>query len=124
VKSTEAGCGARQAPASVGAGPWPAFCILAFDNKKYLSGRLVGKHGCWTPRWSSTPVVYIERKRETASEFADPDEVEPMFTDVTSWFAELDRLALKPFMPEGRQQPPAPQRDVFDDDRPCLMPNA
>ena len=44
--------------------------------------------------------------------------VEPMFTDVTSWFAELDRLASEPFMPKGRQQPAAPQRDVFDDDVP------
>ena len=32
--------------------------------------------------------------------------VEPMFTDVSAWFAELDRLATQPFMPEGRQQPP------------------
>ena len=33
--------------------------------------------------------------------------VEPMFTDVSVWFAELDRLASEPFMPEGRQQVPA-----------------
>ena len=45
--------------------------------------------------------------------------VEPMFTDVSAWFAELDRLASEPFMPEGRQQPPAPQRDVLDDDVPA-----
>ena len=45
--------------------------------------------------------------------------VEPMFTDVSVWFAELDRLASEPFMPEGRQQPPTPQRDVFDDDVPA-----
>jgi antitoxin VapB len=44
--------------------------------------------------------------------------VEPMFTDASAWFAELDRLATEPFMPEGRQQPPAPQRVVFDDDVP------
>jgi antitoxin VapB len=44
--------------------------------------------------------------------------VEPMFTDVSAWFAELDRLA-EPFMPEGREQPPTPQRDVFDDDVPA-----
>jgi antitoxin VapB len=43
--------------------------------------------------------------------------VEPMFTDVSVWFAELDRLAS--VMPEGRQQPPTPQRDVFDDDLPA-----
>ena len=45
--------------------------------------------------------------------------VEPMFTDVSAWFAELDRLAAEPFMPEGRQQPPTPRRDVFDDDVPA-----
>ena len=42
--------------------------------------------------------------------------VEPMFTDVDTWFAELDRLATEPFMAEGRRQPPTPKRDVFDDD--------
>ena len=45
--------------------------------------------------------------------------VEPMFKDVSAWFAELDRLASEPFMPEGRQQPLTPQRDVFDDDVPA-----
>ena len=45
--------------------------------------------------------------------------VEPMFADVSEWFAELDRLASEPFMPEGRQQPPTAQRDVFDDDVPA-----
>ena len=45
--------------------------------------------------------------------------VEPMFTDVSEWFAELDRLASEPFMPEGRQQPPSPRRDVFHDDVPA-----
>ena len=34
--------------------------------------------------------------------------VEPMFTDVPAWFAELDRLASEPFMPNGRQQPSTP----------------
>jgi hypothetical protein len=42
-----------------------------------------------------------------------------MFTDVAEWFAELDRLAAEPFMPEGRQQPPSPRRDVFHDDVPA-----
>jgi antitoxin VapB len=42
--------------------------------------------------------------------------VEPIFTDVEAWFAELDRLAAEPFMAGGRQQPPTPKRDVFDDD--------
>ena len=45
--------------------------------------------------------------------------VEPMFTDVSRWFAEMDRLATEPFMPEGRQQPPSAQRHVFDDDVPA-----
>ena len=47
--------------------------------------------------------------------------VEPMFTDVADWFAELDRFASDPFMPEGRRQPPTPKRDVFsfDDDVPA-----
>jgi antitoxin VapB len=45
--------------------------------------------------------------------------VEPMFTDVSKWFAELDRLSSGPFMPEGRQQPSTPRRGVFDDDLPA-----
>jgi antitoxin VapB len=40
--------------------------------------------------------------------------VEPVFTDVSAWFAELDRLSSEAFMPEGRQQPPTPERDVFE----------
>ena len=36
--------------------------------------------------------------------------VEPMFTDVSEWFAELDRLASEPFMSDGRRQPPTPER--------------
>ena len=40
--------------------------------------------------------------------------VEPVVTDVAAWFVELDRLASKPFMPVGRQQPPTPERDVFE----------
>jgi antitoxin VapB len=32
--------------------------------------------------------------------------LEPIFNDVVSWFAELDRLGCEPFMPNGRQQPP------------------
>ena len=45
--------------------------------------------------------------------------VEPMFTDVSAWFAELDRLAAEPFMLEGREQPLTPRRDVFDGDVPA-----
>jgi len=42
--------------------------------------------------------------------------LEPLVTDVASWFAELDRLSadLGPFMPDGRRQPSTPVRDVFD----------
>ena len=39
--------------------------------------------------------------------------VEPMFADVSEWFAELDRLGPEPFMAEGRRQPRTPERDVF-----------
>ena len=45
--------------------------------------------------------------------------VEPMFADVSQWFAELDRLASEPFMLSGRQQPSTPERSVFDDDLPA-----
>ena len=45
--------------------------------------------------------------------------VEPIFTDVLDWFAELDRFASERFMPEGRRQPPVPVRHVFDDDVPA-----
>ena len=34
--------------------------------------------------------------------------LEPMVVDIDAWFAELDRFADIPFMPEGRQQPPMP----------------
>jgi antitoxin VapB len=39
--------------------------------------------------------------------------LEPLVTDVTEWFAELDRDDPEPFMPEGRDQPATPQRPVF-----------
>ncbi len=39
--------------------------------------------------------------------------VEPMFTDVAEWFAELDRFGPEPFMADGRRQPPAPEREIF-----------
>jgi virulence-associated protein VagC len=63
--------------------------------------------------------------RETKSE-SDRDRVrlaEPrvtvkrVFRDVSEWFAELDRLACGPFMPEGRQQPLTPQQNVRLPDR-------
>ena len=34
--------------------------------------------------------------------------LEPMFTDIDAWFAELDRFAEVPFIEEGRRQPPMP----------------
>ena len=39
--------------------------------------------------------------------------VEPMFADVSEWFAELDRFGPEPLMAEGRRQPRTPERDVF-----------
>ncbi len=45
--------------------------------------------------------------------------VEPVFTDVKTWFSELDRLADEPFMAGGRQQPPTPVREIFDEDLPA-----
>ncbi len=39
--------------------------------------------------------------------------LEPVVSDVDQWFAELDRYAARPFMPEGRNQPAAPTRADF-----------
>jgi len=39
--------------------------------------------------------------------------VEPMFTDIGEWFAELDQYDEEPFMAGGRRQPPTPKREVF-----------
>jgi len=40
--------------------------------------------------------------------------LEPMVTDIKAWFAEMDRFADVPFMPEGRKQPPMPKpKDLF-----------
>lgn len=33
--------------------------------------------------------------------------LEPVVSDIAEWFAELDRYAADPFMPEGRNQPAA-----------------
>lgn len=41
--------------------------------------------------------------------------VEPMFADVAQWFHELDRFGADEFMAEGRRQPPAPERNIFDE---------
>jgi antitoxin VapB len=41
--------------------------------------------------------------------------LEPIVTDLDTWFSELDRFANVPFMDDGRRQPPMPQaEDVFD----------
>ncbi len=37
--------------------------------------------------------------------------LEPMETDVKAWFAALDRFADVPFMEQGRDQPPMPNKD-------------
>lgn len=34
--------------------------------------------------------------------------LEPVVSNVDDWFAELDRFADEPFLPEGRNQPAAP----------------
>jgi len=39
--------------------------------------------------------------------------LEPMETDTAAWFAELDKFADEPFMPEGRKQPKTPKRKIF-----------
>ena len=42
--------------------------------------------------------------------------LEPVAFDTARWFAEMDRAgaAAGPFMPEGRNQPKAPKRRIFD----------
>jgi antitoxin VapB len=40
--------------------------------------------------------------------------LEPMITDTKQWFEELDRFNTEPFMPEGREQPEAPEREIFE----------
>lgn len=41
--------------------------------------------------------------------------LEPMVTDVETWFGELDRFADVPFMEDGRRQPPMPTpEDLFE----------
>jgi antitoxin VapB len=40
--------------------------------------------------------------------------LEPIVTDLDTWFAELDRFADVPFMENGRRQPPMPEpKDPF-----------
>jgi antitoxin VapB len=41
--------------------------------------------------------------------------LEPIVTDLDSWFAEMDRFADIPFMEDGRHQPPMPKsKDLFE----------
>ena len=41
--------------------------------------------------------------------------LEPMYTDVKHWLADILRNPMsKDFMAEGREQPPAPERDTFE----------
>jgi len=41
--------------------------------------------------------------------------LEPIVTDLDSWFRDLDRFADVPFMEDGRRQPPMPEaEDLFD----------
>jgi antitoxin VapB len=41
--------------------------------------------------------------------------LEPIVTDLDSWFKELDRFAEVPFMEDGRREPPMPEaEDLFD----------
>ena len=41
--------------------------------------------------------------------------LEPIITDIDTWFAELDRFTDIPFMEDGRRQPPMPEpRDQFE----------
>ncbi len=41
--------------------------------------------------------------------------LEPIVTDLDTWFREFDRFADVPFMEDGRRQPPMPDAEaVFD----------
>ena len=40
--------------------------------------------------------------------------LEPVISDTSKWFAELDRFKAKPFMKGTRQQPGTPRREIFD----------
>ncbi len=39
--------------------------------------------------------------------------LEPIISDTGKWFEKLDRFNSEPFMPEGREQPIAPERESF-----------
>ena len=40
--------------------------------------------------------------------------LEPIIPDAATWFAELDRLNVEPFMKGGRKQPKTPRRRMFE----------
>jgi len=40
--------------------------------------------------------------------------LEPVIETSTDWLAEMDQLADDTFLEEGRDQPPTPERDMFD----------
>lgn len=39
--------------------------------------------------------------------------LEPVISDVSEWFAEMDRLNPESFMRQGRKQPVTPRRAIF-----------
>ena len=39
--------------------------------------------------------------------------LEPVISDASQWFAELDRLRTEPFFLKNRKQPRAPRREIF-----------
>ena len=41
-------------------------------------------------------------------------QLEPVIENPTDWFAEMDKHADDTFLEEGRDQPPTPERDMFD----------
>ncbi len=40
--------------------------------------------------------------------------LEPVISDTSEWFAELDRLRTEPFFVKGMKQPKTPRRAIFD----------
>jgi antitoxin VapB len=40
--------------------------------------------------------------------------LEPIVSDPKAWFAEMDATSADDLMPDGRSQPDAPSRDIFD----------
>jgi antitoxin VapB len=39
--------------------------------------------------------------------------LEPLISNASSWFEELDRFNAEPFMPKSRNQPITPRREIF-----------